>query len=126
MISRIVNSIYRYAPLHWRSIRIQSFIEFCSRASKVMSRQMNFERDFVHQSIKKASTSNITFDELCLSFPYVTYYHRLICLPFSDVAVVIFSVAVTRRHFKQYIFNIRKNSKSDKYKKMEVKNLAWN
>ena len=64
MISRIVNSIYRYAPLLWRSIRIQSFIEFCSRACKVMAWQMHFERKFVHQSMKKASTSNISFDEL--------------------------------------------------------------
>ena len=117
MISCVVNSIYRYAPLLWRSIRIQSFIEFCSRASKVISRQMHFEREFVHQCIKKASTSNISFDELCLSLPHVMHWPRLISLPFLDVGVVIFSVSVTRRHFKQYIFNIKKNKKNNKYKK---------
>ena len=31
----MVNSIYRYAPLLWRSIRIQCFIEFCSRSLKL-------------------------------------------------------------------------------------------
>ena len=79
--------------------------------------QMHSERKFVYQSIKKASTSNISFDELCLSFPHVMHWPRLISLPFLDVAVVIFSVSVTRRHFKQYIFNIRKIKKNDKYKK---------
>ena len=109
MISRIVNSIYRYALLLWRSSRIQSFIEFCSRASKVMSRQMHFEREFVHQSIKKASTGSISFDELSFSLPHVMHWPRFNSLPFLDVAVAILSVSVTRRHFKQYIFNIRKN-----------------
>ena len=67
MISCIVNSIYRYAPLLWRSIRIQYFKQFSSRARKVKSWQMHFEWEFVHQTIKKASTGSIPFDELMKS-----------------------------------------------------------
>ena len=69
MISCIVKSIYRYAPLLWRSIVIQSLIDFCSRTCKVMTWQMHFEREFVHQGNKKASTGSISFDEFSLSFP---------------------------------------------------------
>ena len=38
-----------------------------------------------------------------LVFPPVIHLPRLFSLPFLDIAVVLFSVSVTRRHFKQYI-----------------------
>ena len=117
MISCVVNSIYRYTPLLWRSIRIQSVIEFCSRTSKVMSWQMHLEREIVHQIIKKTSTISSVFNKLSHSFSHAMDWPRLISLPFLDVAIVIFSVSVTRRHFKQYILIWGENKK--------IINIKW-
>ena len=43
-----------------------------------MSRQMHLESELVHQSIKKTSISSSFFNKLCLSFPPVTHWPRLI------------------------------------------------
>ena len=78
---------------------------------------MHFKKEFVHHSIEKASTGSISFDELSPSFTAcnaLTTSHKPTIL---DVAVAIFSVSATHRHFKQYkeklkkYINIRNGSK---------------
>ena len=85
---------------------------------------MHFEREIVHQSIKKTSTGSITFDEWSLSFAAsdaLTAPHYSTIFSRSKVIFIVSAHVDTLHNTFYYGEKIKK----DKYK-MDIQNLAWN